>query len=483
MANIIYNGDSQQSNLITFTKVPNILSVEDDGDGVNATLTLTFIGNLRSATLTENQWWITMNNETITNTLLSANAKNKHFYVGLDNTSIAASVAMALRNCNNVSANYTIQHSGTQVILKAKGVGNVWQIGGLSNYFKTNITSSYLTTGATYGEAYSDLNGAEIILDVLSDGEYITTLQKTWWRGSASFDLSPLLNTLVEPRKVTPYTIEIGSLKNGSYTEIGTLGENYATVGYMCNEGEKYLDNSYSNIAQNVSRGRYIAGITNATALYVYGDTIPLSFYRGNEGGGTYYIDYLNSAKEVIGSETRTWQNTYSSIKLINLDILMNRDYYYQSWYVDISIGRAKIRYTNIRPYNMAEECTRLYFINSYGGTSFVDLTGKRTVARTSENTTYQKNVFDYYTQDVDERDLIYNKDVKYEVTIKSHLISKDGTYTFNDLMASPYVWTVYNNKKYGVIINNVSVDELDGNNDIYEATVRYRYSDQDIDI
>lgn len=487
MADIIYNGDSQQSNLITFNGVPNILSVQDESGGTYATITLTFVGNLASVTTDENQWYITMGGETVTNTLLPQNAKNKHFYAAATTQSIAASVAQALRNCSSVSANYTIQHQNNKVIVTAKGVGEMWTVDWESefvfDFFDTNIQSAYMTVEANDGSAFSDLNGADITLDVESDGEYVTTLQKRWWRGEAAFDLSPLLTTLAKPTVVIPYTITIGSVKDGEYTYLGTLGENYASVGYICNQGEKYLDNSYINLAQNVTRGSYVAGVYNRTVLYTFDKYIPLSFYRGNEGSGYYTIDYLNSAKQVIYTEQRQWRNIYSSVRLVNLDIMLSEGYFQNSWYIDITIGTIKLRYKRIRPSNMAEANTRLKFINSYGGVSFIDLTGKRTVTRNVENSTYQRNIFDYYTRDTDELNLIYSKSVGHEVTVKSHLIEKDATYIYNDLMASPYVWIEDSGKKYGVIIQSVSVDELDGNNDVYEATVRYIYSDPDIDI
>lgn len=70
----------------------------------------------------------------------------------------------------------------------------------------------------------------------------------------------------------------------------------------------------------------------------------------------------------------------------------------------------------------------------------------------------------------------IYNVDVDYVVTMKSHLIENDAKYLFNDLIQSSEIWTEINGEKYGIILNDVTVDEQNNNN-IYEATIKYRYS------
>ena len=124
----------------------------------------------------------------------------------------------------------------------------------------------------------------------------------------------------------------------------------------------------------------------------------------------------------------------------------------------------------------MTEYYQRVVWRNSYGGLSFFDFTGQRNESRSLDTKTYQKNIYDYYTSEVTEMDKIYDNDVEYTVTLKSHVIDSDGRYLFNDLMQSPYVWTVINAVKYAIIIDSVSIDETD-RNDIYEVTVKYKYS------
>ena len=91
---------------------------------------------------------------------------------------------------------------------------------------------------------------------------------------------------------------------------------------------------------------------------------------------------------------------------------------------------------------------------------------------------TYQKSIFDYYTDPRNELEKVYDNKVKYTVTLKSHLFENDGKYIFNDLLQSPEVWTERNGEQYAIIIDSVNVDETDRNN-IFEATVKFRYSQE----
>jgi hypothetical protein len=149
------------------------------------------------------------------------------------------------------------------------------------------------------------------------------------------------------------------------------------------------------------------------------------------------------------------------------------------TFYVDVKFESQPdfVRYNVIKPLKATEYYQRIYWRNSYGGVSFFDFTGAKTETRDLETTTYQKNIFDYYTDPRNELERVYNNEIKYNVTLKSHLFENDGKYVFNDLAQSPEVWTEINGETYAIIMESVSVDELNDRNNIYEATVRYRYS------
>lgn len=474
--NITYNNVQGASNFITFTDVPNILKISDTSGGTYATFSLMFSGNLKSVTTSNNQWYITFLGETITSVNDYSNAVNKNFYVSTDPQSTAASVAKALRNCAVIAANFTIEHDGNEVEIKARSVGRMWT--GMSNWYSTNIANTYLQTAANDGSANSSLVGAIISADIIADGRYITSLSKNFYGRECAFDMSPILTTVSKFGETVPYTFSLSYTKNGEYTYLGRINTNYATPGYMVNQGAKYLTLGNSTvIAQNHSRGD-ARGVDNNTILYVYDNQIPISFYQNSTGYVDIDVEYLNSAFEVIAGADAPYTISDNSNKLNDFYITLSSNLMKQAFYVDIIFRDVNktVRYNIIKPLKAAEYSQRILWRNSYGGISFFDFTGQKTETRDVEVSTYQKNIFDYYTDGRNELEKIYDNDVKYEVTLKSHLIEHNGKYIFNDLAQSADVWTVRNGQTYSIIIDSVSVEEQD-RNDIYVATVKYHYS------
>ena len=471
--NIKYNNIEGAGNLITFNDVPNILKVSDESGGTYATISFFFNIPLQSYLLLEDGlWYITIMGETITNVTDPSRAINKNFYIAPTNESTNASIVRALRNCPTIAANFNVDFSGSTVTLTAKAVGSLVD----ESSFTTNISPVVCITTITDGTSFSDLYGSQISVDVLSDGEYVTTLQKNFYNGEAAFNVTPVLSTFTEIGKAKPYTLSISSTKNGIYSQIGAITTNYAAQGYMVNQGQKYLDNTYWQYAMNFYRGQARNPIMNNTILYIYNPTIPISFYRGNSGGGNITITYRDSAYNSVYVQEMTWENIYSSTKLIDMELQLQESIMRNCFYIDVAFADNTIRFNVIKPLQMTEYCQRILWRNSYGGISFVDLTGQKTETRELNLQTYQKNIFDYYTDPVNELEKVYDNDVEYQVTLRSHLFEEDGKWVYNDLIQSPYVWTEIHGEKYAIILESVSVEETD-NNGVYQATVRYRYS------
>lgn len=471
--NITYNNIEGAGNLITFNDIPNILKVSDESGGTYATISFFFNIPLQSYLLLEDGlWYITIMGETITNVTDPSRAINKNFYIAPTNESTNASIVRALRNCPTIAANFNVDFSGSTVTLTAKAVGSLVD----ESSFVTNISNVVCIVTITDGTSFSDLYGSQISVDVLSDGEYVTTLQKNFYNGEAAFNVTPVLTTFTEIGKAKPYTLSISSTKNGIYSQIGAITTNYAAQGYMVNQGQKYLDNTYWQYAMNFYRGQARNPIMNNTILYVYQPTIPISFYRGNSGGGNITITYRDSAYNSVYVQEMTWENIYSSTKLIDMELQLQESIMRNCFYIDVAFADNTIRFNVIKPLQMTEYCQRILWRNSYGGISFVDLTGQKTETRELNLQTYQKNIFDYYTDPVNELEKVYDNDVEYQVTLRSHLFEEDGKWVYNDLIQSPYVWTEIHGEKYAIILESVSVEETD-NNGVYQATVRYRYS------
>ncbi len=471
--NITYNNLSSPSNIITFTDIPNILKVSDDAGGSYANYTFTFVGDLYGQTNADGQWSITLFGDTITNVLDPSNASNKSFYVSSANTATAASVTRALRNCPNLAANFIVEHDNTSVIVTAREVGSIFRG---RDYFSTNIPQAYMDNSGTDGYANSSLQGALIDVDVYTNGEYVTTLEKNWYNGEAAFNMSPVLTTISEYGMVVPYDFKVSSMKDGNYALLGNITGNYSSIGYMVNQGYKYLTMDDMVVAQNYSRGEN-RGVENNSILYLYQPKIDVSIYTGNLGGFSYQIDYLDSAFNSIGTYSSTVR--CYSYTLMDLTFLLNHagnTYFPLAFYIDLTLGTTKIRYNVIKPIKATEYSQRILWRNSYGGISFFDFTGQRSETRDLELSTYQKNIFGYYDNTKNELDKVYDNKVDYTVTIKSHLFENDGKYIFNDLLQSSDVWTEINGETYGILIDSISVEEQNQNN-IYEATVRYKYS------
>lgn len=471
---ITYNGQVQPSSLITYTDIPNILKVEDTDSGTTATFTITLSGSLSASG--DGQYYISFMGDTITSVLTADNAISKNFFISSSNSSTAASICRALRNCPTVAANFFAINSGSTVTLTAKAIGPIFS--GLNNYFETNIGSSNLTTGGTDGTASSSLFGSKVDVDIYSGNKYITTLEKNYYGSEVAFNLSPVLTTISEVGKSVPYSVSITKIaSNGDYGVVGNLSTNYSVVGYMVNQGYKFqYIGSTSLVAQNVLRGKN-RDVYNNSILYVYEPEIAISFYSttANREIDVYYLD---SAFNQIGSFDYHFTSTDSNNLIKDAYIPLSGSAFNQAFYVDVKFENSndRLRYNVIKPLKMTEYCQRIYFRNSYGGVSFVDETGGLTRVIDSEIMTYQKNIFDYYTSDMNDLDKIYDNDVKYSYTIKSHLIEKDGIYIYNDLIQSPQVWTIINGEKYEIIIDSVSVDET-SNNGIYEATTKFHFS------
>lgn len=477
--NIKYNNipASAATNLITFSDVHNILEVSDTTGGTYAIMRISVTGTgFKPYTERSNQWWITMQDNTISNVLEPQNAVNKNFYVNTDNRSTALSIANALRNCPTIASKFNIyldkSSSNAIVYLKARELGNV----DLS-YTMSDGLNSFITIATTAGTTSSVLTRTKVYTDVYSNDEYVTTLSKYYYGDKTSFDMSPVLSTMSEKNKTVPYSLYLYSVNtSGTVTTLGSVTGNNATIGYMTNQGDRYLPvNTGITIAQNVQRGA-IKQSYNNTILYVYPkENIPFSFYTSRNGTVTYNQAFYTSANELISSANTSINvdGTTNKLKTINIPASPMPA---NAFYMDIMVEGKRLRYNVIKPVNTSYGYMRINFINSFGGTSFIDLTGEKTIDYTAEQQTYNKNFNNYYTDTILEKELVYGVATKTVYTVKSHLIDEDGKWLYNDLLQSPYAWTKINNTNYAVIVESVTPNEVNNQNS-YEMTVKLRIS------
>ncbi len=487
MATITYNGgtQSQIQNYVTFTDFPNILRIEDNVSTFNAYIDLEVHATLKNVTTGDSQWYITLFGDTITNVMNPQNAVNKNFCVLSNGTSTAASIAKALRNCPNIAANFTVHTNSNTVTLEAMDGGEI--LG--QDFYASNISSTYLEVDAEDGSG-SELIGSQIGVDVYSDNVFITTLEKTFYGKSCEFNMTPVLTTLADYGKTVPYNFNVNlTTKEGEYSRIGYMSNNYITYGYLCNQGYGVIQlTNTPYLAQNVSRGES-RGYTNNTRLYTYFPFVQFSFYMSGDTYQNFTVNYMDSAMNTIHSGTTIENILGTDINLHDVQINFDEPYFSQAFYIGISTNGFNLLYEVIKPLKAAEGAQRIYWRNSYGGISFIDLTGQRSETRSLENTTYSESIYDSVNETIRAYkngnvqnvpyyalNKVYNTKVDYKVTLKSHLFEEDGKWIYNDLVQSSKVWTEINGKFYEIILDSVSVEEQN-NNGIYEATVVYRYS------
>lgn len=495
---ITLNGIENPSNIITFTNCPTILSVSDTWTGTKARSVIE-IADL-STVKTPEKYTISVGDYMIRGTGDLSKSVGNRFYLTSSNTTankvlVARKIVDAISSLGGITMNYRVwQDSAANgqllpiVIIEAMGVG----ISNVGIHINDPMPSGIVTINSTMGSITSIFNGSitnKIHVDIYKNnppgnringtawirGNFIAQLEKTVWGGTVSFDLSDIFNTESEIGTLSSYELIISSEIDGEMNTLGDLKFIYSTPGYFVNQGGAFIPKFKGcYLAQNVSRGNSVGGI-NKSILYVYYNSIVFSLYADNSmTTAVCTINYLNNFQSSLGIET---QNIFFGNNLNTFTIPLNQLLLQQSSYIDLNIPNiGKLRYNVIKPIHATDETQRIYWTNSYGGTSFFDFTGTRTEERKTDIKTYERSLYDYYNSNRQELKKIYSKEVKITVTLTSHNIVKDGTWQLFDLQNSYNAWTTVNGKEYAIHITDIQVDETDVTG-IYTAQIEYEYS------
>lgn len=495
--NITLNGLQSPKNIITLSDCPTILTVSNSGSGNFASATINVL-NL-STVILGNEYNITINGEKILTTNDILKSVGRRFFITNQNTLtnqtvIANKIVQALRNIPIIEASYNVYQFLSEgslvptVKIIAKEIGNKYNLN-----ISSNLPSSILSF-TTYNGNNTDtlasgisnkigidvykLSGTDqsrINSSVVNLGDYVTTLEKEYFFDSISFDLAPLLTTLVDYGSTTEFSLVVYSIVDTNLQTLGVISKNYITTGYLVNQGGTFIP-KFTNciLAQNVKRGE-TKSVYNNTILYTYEPSITFSLFSDfNISNLTVSVLYRDSAYNTITSETKS---IFPNQNLQTFTIDLNVSNFNMSDFIDINIPNIGIvRYKVIKPINATYSNQRIYYINSYGGTSFFDFTGDRTETRKTNVDYYQTQLFDFYKNNKSELNKIYNKTIDITVTLKTHNIEKDGTWQLYDLQNSTNAWTVVNGKTYSVNITDVKIDETTVD-EIYTGTVTYIYS------
>lgn len=495
---ITLNGLESPSNIITFTNCPTILTVSDTWTGTRARSTIE-VDDL-SIVKTPDEYTISIGDYMIRGTGDLSKSVGNRFYLTSSKTLanrilVAKKIVDAISSLGGITMNYRVwQDSDSngqllpKVIVEAINIG----IGNLGIHINDPMPSGIVTINGTAGSITSTFNGNitnKIHVELYKNnspvnringntwtrGSFITQLVKTVWGGTVSFDLSEIFNTESEIGTLSEYEIIIYSEIDSNITTLGDLKRIYATPGYFVNQGGSFIPKfTGCYLAQNVSRGNSVGGV-NKSILYVYYNSIVFSLYADNSMGSmSCTIDYLNNAQASLGTEN---QNIFCGNNLNTFTLPLNQLLLQQSSYIDLTIPNiGKLRYNVIKPIHATDETQRIYWTNSYGGTSFFDFTGTRTEERKTDIETYERSLYDYYNSNRQELKKIYSKEVKITVTLTTHNIVRDGTWQLFDLQNSYNAWTTVNGKEYAIHITDIQVDETDVAG-IYTAQIEYEYS------
>lgn len=492
MANIRLNGQSNVNNVTCFSYAPTILEVSSSTSGSYTIWQIT-VGQLTSIS---NNMYLKVNDITLNMVTSIKEAKGYNFYMTPSTTMsqrklMANSLMEALKRVPEIAAGYDVYmpYSGSerqlQIVLKSKTYGNNTPL-----TFTKNISA--LSISHTEGSASTEFKEGDLKIDIYklspankyntstqSTGEYQTTLSKHTANDSkVKFDLGSVFASLTNEGEVAQFGIYIYQTTGTNLIEIADYKSVYNVNGYLINQGGEFIPRfENAKVALNVNRGEN-RNYLNNTILYVYENSIPLSIYAASGVNVvSYKIHYVGSDNtDIVSSVTQT---ANLSNALNYLTISLSDEYLAKSKYIDIeftSYNLGTLRFNVIKPVRATDECQRVYWYNSWGGVSFFDFTGNRTEERKVKTTTYQDSVLDYYDNNTNERDYIYDKQNDITVKLTTHNIHKDGQWHLFDLQQSRTAWTYVNGEKYRIIVNDVTINTTSVT-DIYTATVQYQYS------
>ena len=455
MATIKINGQTSPSNMLCLSDSYNILEYSGSVTGTNAEVRL----NIDNLTSGSPDYYLTILDETITSTEEVSNATNKRFYVGT-NASTAYYIARALRCCDSLNADWNIYNQNTEVILKAKTIGKKISAADITNNMN-------ITPGITAGTS-SALYGGMVNLRLSGDTGTVE-LQKNVVDNFTSFNISPTIASFAEPGKIKPFNTRLSTVDNaGAYTELMSGTTNYVTYGYVANNSEPYLATT-PKILANMLNG------SDIITYYTYTNVIPFSILYST-GNTSYTWSMYNSRMTRIQSGTTSITGGLDK-QMMDLQLTLPNGYFTSTFHVYIIYGQNALMMDVIKPLTMADSHTRVYWRNEYGGISYFDFTGARSEANNIQMETYNKNFYDYYrTKDRAEK-IPYSNGNEKEVTVKSHLMTKNARYIAESLINSKIVWLQKASIKDYILHKSIDVTEVDQNKGLFEITYTYTYS------
>ena len=416
------------------------------------------------------------------------------------------SIVRALRNVPYIAANYNVWISDNNegvptndLFIEAKKPGAEYN---LPISWDLEEVGQNTFTRVTEGSSNDDMlqgNDNKISVDVYrytvqsrigetpsaANREYVTTLEKNYSGQPVTFNVTPILSTIVKEGEMEQYSFTIYGFSGGKMKFSHMTEPAYITPGYQVNQSEPFIG-TFTNrfFVQNVSRGDERDQF-NKTYLYAYYHTLDFSLYVRTGIVQTIatvkYVDSAGTVTHAVGHSLNTYDMTQS---LKDFSITLDEEYFNAATYIDLEIPDiGTIRYNVIKPINAtdARESERVFWRNEYGGISFMDFTGERTEQRKEETEFYQKQNFDFYTADGRELTKVYSKKIPITVKHKTHNIDGNGKWLLFSLQNSSTAWTERNGQKYYIHVDDLEIKEASNSNHIFTGTITYSFSYPDL--
>lgn len=460
MSTITYNNLASANGLVTFSHVPNIIKIEEAAyDGVKAQLVLTLS---TSSLAGQTGQTIAIGGEVITSVDTLQAAVNRNFYISSDNSATAYSIMKALRNCPVLAAGYDIwmaDYDAASVTVRAKEYGPAYNM-----EYTSNFTAAQLNVVKTDGSLYNTSGLSSYSIDIYKDSDYITTLTKNTINDVQHFDVSPVLASMTEYGKLTPYTLKIHGVTSANQAvNLGTFIGN-AGYGYRLRGSANYLNVGYSNAIAAMDMARY-----------VYQPSIDFSVIDFSSARWSATIKYLDSTGAMIGS-AQTESFTVDDL-MADVNIELNVNQLRQSTTIEVTTPAGTQTYKVIKPLDAASYSQRVWWRNEYGGISFFDFTGQYTEKVTESEVDFQPSYYDYYDQTIKRMDLTFTKDIETAITLTSHLIDREGLDLFRSLNSSHYVWTYVDGAERCILLTDLNISEASDVEDVFTVSITYKYS------
>lgn len=496
---------SSFSDYLIFSHIPNIVTVESTGVITYQKMELDYSGLYVNPNI---QHYFRIGDFTVYSTNVFNENDNRTFYIGGSNDSTIHNLIKVLRNIPQIDMNYNFNINentesftitsknekllGTMQVSNNMGIGIDRNVPGANTDQLVGRKETKVFVELYYNPNNAKINQSATNVDNLS---LLTTLEKTYYKNSVSFDITPVISTIAEYGVGKEIYIKTYAIVDGNYASVGEISKVYITKGYESNVINRYLpiinyemDNSVRLLTTN--RDMYLDDAnnadTNASKIWLYSPySVYASIISSEVTAFNITIIYYNSDGSIITSTAHNnrydgnIQSLYNNTgrNFINFDATNFK----KASYIIVKHNNGTedpsfyMRFDVIHPPYNVEKHLRVYWYNEIGGISQTDFVGELITTDKASSTTYKENNLNYYNSNR-KGEIIYSNDTEKTYSITSHIVSKNDLETYRSLLNSYNVWDLnpYGNTKRTIIITNMTFEKQ--GEDAYVVHLEFKY-------